>query len=265
MSRICLHVLDLAAQLGHSLADAAPVGLDLGLTGPTQTHPAAAATGTTTGLPRHRLTPAAQPRQHVLHLRQRHLRLAFPAGGVLGEDVQDQRGAVDDFDLDRLLQRVQLRRRQFAVADDGVGAGGEHHLTQLLRLARADVGRGIRLAAALDHTFKHLRTRGLGQRGQLGEAGVGVGGAAVGPYADQHHPLEAQLAVLDLGDVGEFGGQPGDAAQRCAVIEGEFTRAGDVGHRMRKVRICHRQLLMVHAEAPACIRFNAARSATIPR
>ena len=118
------------------------------------------------------------------------------------------------------------------------------------RLARADVGRGIRLAAALDHTFEHLRTRGLGQRGQLGEAGVGVGGAAVGPYADQHHPLEAQLAVLDLGDVGEFGGQPGDAAQRRAVVEREFARAGDVGpFRMRSVGICHRQLLMVHAEA----------------
>ena len=119
--------------------------------------------------------------------------------------------------------------RQFAVADDGVGTGGQHHVAQLGRLARADVGRGVGLAAALDHAFEHLRARGLGQRGQLGEAGVGVGGTAVGPHADQHHPLEAQLAVLDLGDVGEFGGQPGDAAQRRAVIEREFTRAGRVG------------------------------------
>ena len=118
--------------------------------------------------------------------------------------------------------------RQFAVADHGVGAGGHHDLTQLLRLARADVGRRVGLVAALDQALEHLRARGLGQRGQLGEAGVGVGGAAVGPHADQHHPLEAQLAVLDLGDVGEFGGQPGDAAQRGAVVEGELARAGDV-------------------------------------
>jgi len=68
----------------------------------------------------------------------------------------------------------------------------------------------------------------LGERGQFGEAGVGVGGAAVGPHADQHHPLEAQLPVLDLGDVGEFGGQPGDAAQRSAVVERKFARAGGV-------------------------------------
>ena len=103
-----------------------------------------------------------------------------------------------------------------------------HHVAQFGRLARADVGRGIGLAAALDHAFEHLRSRGLGQRSQLGEAGVGVGGTAVGPHADQHHPLEAQLAVLDLGDVGEFGGQPGDAAQRRAIVKREFTRAGDV-------------------------------------
>lgn len=46
-----LHVLDLAAQLGHPLADAAPVGLDLGLTGTAQAHPAAAAAGAAAGLP----------------------------------------------------------------------------------------------------------------------------------------------------------------------------------------------------------------------
>ena len=104
-----LHVLDLAAQLGHPLADPASVGLDLGLTGTAGAHPATCAAGAATGLPRHRLTPAAQPRQHVLHLRQRDLRFALSAGGVLGEDVQDQRGAVDDLDLHDLFQRVQLR------------------------------------------------------------------------------------------------------------------------------------------------------------
>ena len=159
VSRACFIALDLAAQLGHPLADAAPVGLDLGLTGTTQTHPAAAAAGAATGLPRHRLTPAAQPRQHVLHLRQRHLRLALPAGGVLGEDVQDQRGAVDDLDLDRLLQRGQLRRGQFTVADDGVGAGRHDHLAEFGRLARADIGRRVGPVAALDEAFEHLRSR----------------------------------------------------------------------------------------------------------
>ena len=100
-----------------------------------------------------------------------------------------------------------------------------HDLAQLLRLARADVGRRVGLVAALDQALEHLGAGGLGERGQLGQAGVGVGGAAFGPDADQHDALEPQLPVLDLGDVGEFGGQTGHAAQRRAVFEGELTRA----------------------------------------
>ena len=103
-----------------------------------------------------------------------------------------------------------------------------HDVAQLLRLARADVGRRVGLVAALDQAFEHLGARRLGERGELGQAGVGVGGAALGPHADQHDALEPQLAVLDLGDVGEFGRQTGHAAQRRAVFEGELTRAGCV-------------------------------------
>ena len=214
-----LHVLDLAAQPGHPLPDAAAVGLDLGLAGPAGADATTASAGPAARLPGHRLTPTAQPRQHVLHLRQFHLRLALPAGGVLSEDVQDQRGAVDDLYLDDLLQRGQLGGAQFAVADDGVGAGGDDGLAQFGGLARTDVGRRVRLVPALDHALEDLRARGLGQRGEFGETGVGVGGAALGPHPDQHHSLQAQLPVLDLGDVGEFGGQSGDAAQRGAVFE----------------------------------------------
>ena len=123
---------------------------------------------------------------------------------------------------------LSWRGAQFAVADDGVGAGGQHDLAQLLRLARADVGRRVGLVAALDQALEHLRAGGLGERGELGHAGLGVGGAAFGPHADQHDALQPQLPVLDLGDVGEFGRQTGHAAQRRAVFEGELTRAGCV-------------------------------------
>ena len=156
---------------------------------------------------------------------QLDLGFALTTGGVLGEDVQNQRGPVDDLDLDHLLQRVELGGTQFAVADDGVGAGGDHDLTQFLGLARPDVGGRIRLVAALDDALEHLGACGLGQGGQLGQAGVGVGGAAVGPHADQHDAFQAQLPVFDLGDVGEFGGQPGDAPQRGAVLEGQLAEA----------------------------------------
>ena len=194
--------------------------------GPRVADPAAAAAGATAGLPRHRLAPAAQPRQHVLHLGVGDT-CALPSRLVACWAKMSRISAVRSMTLTftTFSSAFSCAGAQLAVADDGVGAGGQHHLAQLLRLARADVGRRVGLVAALDQAFEHLGAGGLGERGELGEAGVGVGGAAVGPDADQHDAFEAQLAVLDLGDVGEFGRQTGHAAQCRAVFEGEFTRA----------------------------------------
>ena len=137
------------------VADPPPVGLDLGLAG-TAGADAAAAGDPATGLPGQRLAPAAQPRQHVLQLGELDLGLALPAPGVLGEDVQDQRGPVDDLDLDHAPPAcASWLGRQLAVADDGVGAGRRHDLAQLHGLARADVGGRVRLAAALDEAVEH--------------------------------------------------------------------------------------------------------------
>src|SRR6202012_3757438 len=91
-----VHVADLAAQFGHPPADAPAVALQLRLTRATQTHTAVAAAGPATGLPGQRVTPATQAGQQVLQLGQLDLGLALLGGGVLGEDVQDQRGPVDD-------------------------------------------------------------------------------------------------------------------------------------------------------------------------
>ena len=157
---------------------------------------------------------------------------------MLGEDVQDQRRAVDDLDLDHLLQRVELRRAQFAVADHGVGSGRGDDLTQLLSLAGTDIGRRVGFVATLDDALQDLRAGGLGQRGEFSQAGVGVGGGSLHPHPDQHHAFQPQLAVLDFGDVGEFGGQPGHAAQRDAVLEGEFADAR-VGVRCGHVKVSH--------------------------
>src|SRR5690606_9898692 len=75
LARRC-EALDLLAQLRHAGVDAAPVELDLRLTGAAASH-ALAARRLATGLTGHRLTPAAQPRQQVLELRELHLRLAL--------------------------------------------------------------------------------------------------------------------------------------------------------------------------------------------
>lgn len=165
-----LHLRDLTAHLRHLLADPSPVRLDLGLTGTTGGHTAARGTGATaTHLPGQRLTPAAQSRQHVLHLRERDLRLALSGLGVLGEDVEDQGGPVDHLDLDDVLEVDELAGAELTVAHDGVRSGLEHDVTQLLGLARADVRRRVRLVAALDDAVEHERARCLGEGGELRE------------------------------------------------------------------------------------------------
>jgi hypothetical protein len=142
---------------------------------------------------------------------------------VLGEDVEDERRAVDHLDLGPLLQVAQLRRRELAVADHRVGTGRLDHGAQLVDLAPADVGGGVGARAPLNQPFEHLGARCLGERGQLGERVFRVGDAAFGPDADQNHPLQPQLAVFDLGDVGELGRESGDPAQCVPIFQLQLT------------------------------------------
>ncbi len=116
------HVRDLSPQLRHPRADPTPIGFDLRLTwaAATDTH---ATSRLPTRLARQRLTPTAQSRQQVGHLGQLDLRLALFATRVLREDIEDQRGAVDDFDLHYFFQLAQLTGRELAIADHRVGAG----------------------------------------------------------------------------------------------------------------------------------------------
>jgi hypothetical protein len=206
------HRLDVAAQLGHAVADAPPVQLDLRLTGATATDPDAAG-GPAADLPRQGLAPSAQAREQVRQLGELDLRLAVPRAGVLREDVEDQGGPVDHLDLELVLELAQLAGRELAVADHGVRVGGAHGVAELGDLARADEGGGIGPAAALDQSVEHLRAGGLGEAGQLGQRRLRLFGAALGPDTDEDDALEAQLPVLDLGDVGELRGETPDAAQ----------------------------------------------------
>ena len=56
------------------------------------------------------VAPAAQARQPVAQLRELDLDTPFLARRVLGEDVEDQRDAVDDVDLEQLFEVALLRR-----------------------------------------------------------------------------------------------------------------------------------------------------------
>ena len=74
---------------------------------------------------------AAQARQPVAQLRELDLHRAFLARRVLGEDVEDQRDAVDDVDREQLLEVALLRGRELVVEDHDVD------VERVRRLARA--------------------------------------------------------------------------------------------------------------------------------
>src|ERR1019366_2462642 len=89
------HLAELTAQPRGPRPDPAAVGLDLRLARSPGADPAASG-DPPARLPGQRLAPATEPGQQVFQLGQLDLRLALLAPGVLGEDVQDQRGPVDD-------------------------------------------------------------------------------------------------------------------------------------------------------------------------
>ena len=96
------HVLDALLHLGDPRSDDPPVGLELGLAGTPRADAAARA--------RQVRPHAGQPRQLVLELGELHLEPALVGLRVLGEDVEDQPAAVDDLDLQQLLERALLAR-----------------------------------------------------------------------------------------------------------------------------------------------------------
>ena len=63
---------------------------------------------------------AGQPGEKVLVLGQLHLEAAFVGAGAPGEDIQDERGAVDDFDAQGVFQVLLLDGLELVIEDDDV-------------------------------------------------------------------------------------------------------------------------------------------------
>ncbi len=157
-------VLQILTKLGDPTADVLAVDLQLGLAG--------TARPDATAEPAHRLAPPAEPGQEVVELRELDLRLALPAPGVQGEDVQDQRRPVHDLDLQPLLEVSQLARRQLVVKDHRPGTGAVHRLVDLLQLALADERGGVRVLARLEDPRDRVRPGAVGEGRELVEVGL---------------------------------------------------------------------------------------------
>jgi len=142
-------------QMRDALANLAAVDLKLRLAGAAQPDARRpAARRSTPGLARQMRPLAGQARQAVLVLRQLDLERAFARAGVLREDFEDQRRAVDDLHLvaEPLLQLALVARRKLVVEDHHVGAGLGDPLDHFFELAGADKRRRVDLRHALHHT-----------------------------------------------------------------------------------------------------------------
>ena len=90
-----------------------------------------------------------EPRQRVLELRELHLELAVAALGALGEDVEDELGAVDRLQAGGVLESAGLGRFQVDVEDRHGGAPAHRFEDDLLQLAGAHHGARVDLRTAL--------------------------------------------------------------------------------------------------------------------
>ena len=155
---------------------------------------------------------AAQARQPVAQLRELDLHRAFLARRVLGEDVEDQRDAVDDVDLEQLLEVALLRGRELVVEDHDVDVERVREVAQLFGLALADVGRRIGRAAPLQHRVDRCRRPRCRRAARARRATPRASSTWAAPYAgaDEQRPLPDAIEV-DLGR-----GEPAPLAVRPA-------------------------------------------------
>ena len=187
---VALQAAEPAAQGGDPVAGEAAVGLDLALTRAPGADPAAEP-----------LEVGPEPPhagEVVLELGELDLQLALGRVGVVGEDVEDHRGAVDHRHAQRRLEVALLARRQLVVAGDQVGVAGGDLLLHLSQLAATEIAIGIRRLPLLHRLAGGGDARGAQQLLQLGQR---IAILVATDDADRQRPL-ARTRVGDAGAVG---------------------------------------------------------------
>ncbi len=159
-------LLDALLHLGDAGPDDPAVGLELALAGAARPDPALGAREVGPHL--------GEPRQLVLELGELDLEAALVGLRVEREDVEDQPAPVDDLDLDELLERALLGRRELVVGDEQVEPGlalGGH---EILGLALAHVPVRVDVAAVLPLGADDVGAGRGREVGQLQERVLGV-------------------------------------------------------------------------------------------
>ena len=185
-----LDVTEVGLEFVDAADEPAAVGLELCLAGTAGADAGAAPGRHRSGLLGERTARLAQAWEPIPQQRQLDLGLALHAGCVLGEDVEDHRGAVDGRATEQLLEVELLGRRELVVEHDGVAVGEEGELLELLCLALADVGGRIGRPAPLHDAGDLVGPGGVDERAELVEPAFGLLGVVRGQgHADEHDLL----------------------------------------------------------------------------
>ena len=111
---------------------------------------------------------ACQSGQQVVELGEFNLDLALIAAGSLGEDVQDELGAVDHRRVHVIGEIALLGWGQLIIEDDD--AVLIQHFSDLESLAASDEGARFGLRAPLDNGFNNVQAGIAGQLGKFSQA-----------------------------------------------------------------------------------------------
>jgi hypothetical protein len=194
---LAAYLLDLALEAGDTLADQAAVGLELGLTG---------AAGADAGAEAFEVGPlATEAGEDVLELGQFDLEAALAGAGVLGEDVEDEGGAVEDFDVERLFEVALLGRGELVVEDDRRVVELRRLGDDLAQFALADVGCGVEGCKALAGLADNVSAGGVGEEGEFFEGGPGLPTAVGGWVLEVGSDEESALGLGGGGMDGALG------------------------------------------------------------
>ena len=155
------HAAELRLDLGDALADLAAIHLKPCL--------ARAPPSYSSGQTAHCPVLPHQAGHHVLELGHLHLQLALSGLGVLGKDIEDELGAVEDLALRDLAQIALLRRGQLLVKDQRRGVLLQSQDFELGQFAAPQDKLGVDSGHTLHHLphdFQPGRSRQLRQFGQ---------------------------------------------------------------------------------------------------
>ncbi len=106
---------------------------------------------------------------------------------MLGEDVEDDGGAIECRTFENSLEVELLGGRQFVVEHHGVGVEHQRRLEDLVDLALADERGRVWSITTLDHAVDFVGTGGVDQQGELVERCLGVVfGLTLAGHSDKH-------------------------------------------------------------------------------